>query len=184
MNIKLILGSASARRRKILTELGVSFEVVIPEVEEVMYRGDPVRTVRENAVLKNDWCRSRYPEHQILTADTIVSLNSQCVEKPISMQEAMGFLRKFSGQVHQVLTGVCLAGKGQINKVEVVESEVEFKTLTEPDIHEYVQRVDPMDKAGAYDIDQHSDLIIKSYSGSRTNIMGLPAELVRKWLSF
>lgn len=178
----LLLGSASPRRSKILREIGVRFDVEIPGVEEITHDDDPGRTVRENALRKNDVCRLRHPDRYILTADTIVVFDGKCVEKPESMDQAFVFLRMLSGQVHRVLTGLAFSEPGSPAEVEVVVSSVRFKDLTEDELAGYLDVVDPMDKAGAYDVDQYGHMVIESLEGSRTNVMGLPRRSVEKWL--
>jgi septum formation protein len=179
---RLILGSASERRRKILAALGVAFEVLVPEVGEEFFETDPRLTARVNAEHKSRWCRARRPDRRVLTADTVVAFEGRCVTKPRSPEEAGDFLRMFSGRTQAVYTAAAFARPGLPGLTQVVESEVRFRVLTDDLIAEYLRRVDPMDKAGAYDIDQHGDLIIESFGGSRTNIMGLPEESVCAWL--
>lgn len=178
----LLLGSASPRRSKILRELGVRFDVEIPGVEEITHDNDSGRTVRENALLKNDACRGRFPDRCILTADTVVVFDGKCIEKPESMEQASDFLRMLSGQVHKVLTGVAFSEPGSPADVEVVVSHVRFKKLTEDEMATYLDVVDPMDKAGAYDVDQYGHMVVENVEGSKTNVMGLPRESVENWL--
>lgn len=178
----LVLGSASPRRRRILTELGIAFEVLTPEADEVLHVDDPARTVTENALLKNAWCRAHRSGRRILTADTVLDFEGRCVGKPGSLEEAAALFRALSGQTHHVLTAVALSAPGTETAVEVVTSAVTFRPLTDSSIDDYFARVDPLDKAGGYDIDEHGERIIESHSGSRTNIMGLPCEVVTAWL--
>jgi len=182
MKQPLILGSASERRRKILRGMGVAFEAVAPQVEEVSHEGDPRRTVAENALRKMAWCRERYPGCVVLTADTALSFRGRPVEKPSSLAQARDFLRMLSGERHSVLTAVAFCDGAAEPEVTVVESIVVFKRLDDETIRRYIRSVNPLDKAGAYDIDQSPELIIEMYSGSRTNIMGLPVETVAEWL--
>lgn len=182
MKNRLLLGTASPRRRLILSELGIDFDVDVPDVEELTYHGEPERTVLESARLKNQWCSARHPERTVLTADTIVVFEGECVLKPSTMDEARSFLRRFSGKSQLVFTGLVLSEAGEITRETAVQSEVVFRELSDHIIEEYFARVDPLDKAGAYDIDQHGDIIIESFSGSYSNIMGLPREVVADWL--
>ena len=175
---RLILGSASARRRKILREIGVLFEVLVPQVAEMFLLREPGRMARENARLKAEWCAARRPDRVVISADTIIDLDGRAVGKPDSLEDAAAYLRMFSGRKHKVYTAVALALPGEGTRVELVESGVVFKRLDDTVIRNYFSLVDPLDKAGGYDIDQHGDLIVESYSGSRTNIMGLPFETV------
>jgi len=178
----VILGSASERRRDILRKLGLHFIIAVPDVDEVFYVDNPRQTVFENAVSKFIWCRKKYPENKIITADTVIDFEGRCVSKPISLEEAKSLLLKFSDKKQDILTAVALSADDKEPEVHVVLSSVEFKKLNHQVIEEYFSKVDPLDKAGAYNIDQHADLIIDSYSGSFSNIMGLPLEIIKTWL--
>ncbi len=182
MKPKLILASASARRRKILDALGVAFEVIVPQVEEVVYADDPRRTARENAVLKSAWCRARYPDRPSLAADTLIEFEGHCIGKARTKEEAMAFLRMFSGTTHRVFTAVAMARARSAPEVILAESAVRFRPLSEDEIRSYIFEVNPMDRAGAYDIDEQGEALMAEYTGSRTNIMGLPEEMVAVWL--
>jgi septum formation protein len=182
MQTKLILASASARRRKILAALGVAFEVVIPQVEEVVYTRDARRTARENAARKSAWCRARYPDRHSLAADTLIEFEGRCIGKARTPDEAMAFLRMFSGATHRVYTAVAMARAQAEPELILAESAVRFRKLSEAEIRVYVFNVNPMDRAGAYDIDEQGEMLIAGYTGSRTNIMGLPVETVEPWL--
>jgi len=182
MNTRLILASASARRKKILAALGAEFDVAVPEIKEVFYESNARRTARENAVLKNAWCMVRYPECYSLAADTTIEFEGRCVTKARTCDEAIGFLRMFSGTTHVVYTAVALARPRTEPELIMAKSSVRFRTLSEDDIQTYVAKVNPMDRAGAYDIDEQGEMLIDGYTGSRTTIMGLPNEIVRAWL--
>ena len=112
----------------------------------------------------------------VLSADTIVWFNNRIYGKPKDLDEAKEYLRELSGNVHTVFTGVAYDGD-----VKVVKSDVKFRDLSEAMIDEYVARVKPTDRAGAYDIDESGDLIVESYTGSYENIMGLPVEPLKEW---
>ena len=112
----------------------------------------------------------------VLSADTIVWFDNRIYGKPKDLDEAKEYLRELSGNVHTVFTGVAYNGE-----VKVVKSDVKFRQLSEKMIDEYVARVKPTDRAGAYDIDESGDLIVESYTGSYENIMGLPVEPLREW---
>ncbi len=137
----------------------------------------------------------------ILAADTIVWFDNRIYGKPRDLEEAKAFLRELSGQTHVVFTGVAFwdgkgggvlgtscKGEGALGTsckgegalaTACVRSEVTFRKLSEEMIEEYVARVHPTDRAGAYDIDESGDLIVASYTGSYENIMGLPVEPLR-----
>ncbi|MBA4388303.1 MAG: hypothetical protein C0404_10005 [Verrucomicrobia bacterium] len=179
----LLLGSASERRRNILAGLLPGFDVASPDVEEVLIEDDPAACAGRNAVSKHGWCRIRYPAHHIITADTVISFEGRCIGKPATLDQAAAFLRLFSGRKHDVLTGLALSAPEEAQPhLLVVRSGVIFKPLSDQDISAYFSRVNPLDKAGAYDIDQSTELILAGYEGSYTNIMGLPKETVTLWL--
>lgn len=168
----LILASGSPRRAKILRDFGIEFESVKSNAKEVSYPHDPERTVKENALAKGAAVEAK----NVLSADTIVWFNNRIYGKPKDLNEAKEYLRELSGRVHTVFTGVAYNGD-----VKVVKSDVKFRPLTDAMIDEYVARVKPTDRAGAYDIDESGDLIVESYSGSYENIMGLPVEPLKDW---
>ena len=170
--MKIVLASASPRRAKILESSGVDFTVVKTDALEVSYDDDPYRTVSENALAKG--AAANLPD--VLSADTIVWHNNRIYGKPRSFDEAREFLRTLSGETHSVFTGVAFNGE-----VKVVESKVKFRKLTGQQIDEYIERVKPLDRAGAYDIDEFGDFIVESYSGSYENIMGLPVDPLKQW---
>lgn len=178
--MKIILASGSPRRAKILRDLGVAFEVVKTDAPEASYGDDPERTVRENALAKGAAVEAaaRAGFAGVLSADTIVWFNGRIYGKPRDLDEAKEFLRELSGQTHTVFTGLAFDGD-----VRVVKSGVTFRALSEAMIDEYVARVKPTDRAGAYDIDESGDLIVAGWTGSYENIMGLPVEPVREWLA-
>ena len=157
------------------------------EAPEVLIPHDPVRTVTENACAKLHAAVATScdpPEvagRAILAADTIVWFDNRIYGKPRDLEEAKEFLRELSGQTHVVFTGVAYwKGKGEgALATACVRSEVTFRKLSEEMIEEYVMRVHPTDRAGAYDIDESGDLIVASYEGSYENIMGLPVEPLR-----
>ena len=172
----LTLASSSPRRAAILREHGVDFTIAKSSADEVSYPGDPERTVRENALAKGAAVAASTGRRRVLSADTIVWYNGRIYGKPCDLEEAKEFLRELSGRTHTVFTGVAYDGE-----VRVVKSGVTFRILSDAAIDEYVARVRPTDRAGAYDIDESGDLIVESWTGSYENIMGLPVEPLREW---
>jgi len=176
--MKIILASGSPRRAKILRDHGVAFEIVKTDAPEASYGDDPARTVRENALAKGAAVApsARAGFDGVLSADTIVWFGGRIYGKPRDLGEARAFLRELSGRTHTVFTGVAYEGE-----VRVVESGVKFRELSDAMIEDYVARVKPTDRAGAYDIDESGDLIVEGWTGSYENIMGLPVEPLREW---
>jgi septum formation protein len=182
---RLILASASPRRRELLAELGVEFHVVtalVTEHEEAST--DPRVMVAHNAALKADWVSLRHPDAFVLGADTTVFIDEQALNKPRDAAEARAMLRRLSGRTHTVFTGLAVrrACDGlAINQGE--SSDVTFKAFDELVIESYLQRVDTLDKAGGYAIQEHGEMIVAGYRGSFTNIIGLPLETTKQILT-
>ncbi len=176
---KLVLASASPRRRVLLEELGVSFEVCVADVIELdaVQVSDPRDMVIRNARLKADWVAKKYPKSFVLGADTTVFLDEAILNKPVDMQEAREMLRFLSGRTHTVFTGISFVNR-ELNSSETVKvnSEVTFKVLDEEMITHYHSLINPLDKAGGYAIQDGGERIVDSYEGSLSNIIGLPLE--------
>jgi septum formation protein len=177
----LVVGSASPRRHKLLRQAGLPFEVLVADASEIHDGNDPVGTVVHNALAKHAACRRLRPEACLLTADTLVLFAGRLIGKPRDLVEAAEFLRAFSGRTQTVYTAVALSLPGSSPDVRVEASAVHFRTLAEAAIQEYLHRTRPLDRAGAYDIDENGDMLIAGHGGSYTNIMGLPLETVCDW---
>ncbi|MEO5367614.1 MAG: Maf family nucleotide pyrophosphatase [Magnetococcus sp. WYHC-3] len=159
----------------------MSFEVLATDASEIHDSNDPVGTVVHNALAKHAAVRRLRPDACLLTADTLVLFAGRLIGKPRDLNEAAEFLRAFSGRTQTVYTAVALALPGNEPEVRVEASAVHFRPLTEDTIQEYLQRTRPLDRAGAYDIDENGDMLIAGFGGSYTNIMGLPIEVVADW---
>jgi len=141
-----------------------------------------IGTALENAARKSAWCRALYPGRHSLAADTLIEFEGRCITKARTQEEAMAFLRMFAGATHRVFTAVALTKAPAELELILAESTVRFRKLSEEEIQAYVTNVNPMDRAGAYDIDEQGETLMDGYTGSRTNIMGLPEEAVAAWL--
>ena len=183
--IRLILASASPRRRELLAELGVAFDVVVADVTEHEEAStDPRIMVAHNAALKADWVAARYPDAIVLGADTTVFIDGQALNKPADAAEARAMLRRLSGRTHTVFTGLAVRrGRDGLAIDERMASEVTFKLLDEATIETYLSRVNTLDKAGGYAIQEQSGLIVAGYRGSFSNIIGLPLETTKQILT-
>lgn len=178
----LILASGSPRRQKILAQQGLAFEVLKTDASEVSFPHDPERTVTTNAAAKLAAARTRPGtlDAAVLAADTIVWFDGRIYGKPADLAEAATFLRQLSGQTHTVFTGVAYAAAHDATvRTLCVRSDVTFKKLDEATLSDYLVRVNPIDRAGAYDIDMSGTMLIAAYTGSCENIMGLPLEALR-----
>lgn len=182
---RLILASASPRRRELLAELGVLFEVIPAEVSEYEAAdADPREMVRHNAALKADWVSARHPEATVIGADTTVFVDRTVLNKPRDAAEARTMLRLLSGRSHTVFTGIAVRrGRDGLKLDEGVASDVQFKRLDEATIELYLSRVHTLDKAGGYAIQEENELIVEKYSGSLTNIVGLPLDEMKQILT-
>ncbi len=172
----LILASASPRRAWLLGRLGVSFSIVPSEVEEVRKPGEPpkefaLRIAREKALS----VASRVGSGLVIGCDTIVVVDGEALGKPSDEAEARRMLGRLSGRAHRVISGVAVAEQpGGRMEDEVVSTKVWFKTLTAGEIEEYVATGEPMDKAGAYGIQELGMLLVSRIEGDHNNVVGLP----------
>lgn len=180
-NIKILLASKSPRRRALLKELGVKVEIIEPLHDNESYplylkaHEIPLFLALEKA---RACCTPQRPGEILLTADTIVWLNDEVIEKPAGRDEAFRMLRKLSGKVHEVFTGVCLTTCDK--QVTFFDSaKVYFKELTNFEIEYYLDNYKPYDKAGAYGIQEWIGFIgIEKIEGSYFNVVGLPIQKV------
>lgn len=182
---RLILASASPRRRELLQQLGIPFEVIVADVvEHEEATTDPRLMVAHNAALKADWVAARHPEAIVLGADTTVFIDNHALNKPRDGAEARAMLRRLSGRTHTVYTGLAVRRKVDALKIdEGAASEVTFKPFDDAVIEVYLSHVHTLDKAGGYGIQEHSDLIVAGYRGSFSNIVGLPLETTKHILT-
>jgi septum formation protein len=177
---KIILASASPRRRELLAEMGVQFEVVTADVRELDSISSPQLTPAdlawENARLKANAVRAVRPGFWVLGADTVVALGDRIFGKPASTDQAKEFLRFLSGRTHEVITGCALVNPDGEEVLFRVGSNVTFRSFTDATIELYLREVHVLDKAGAYALQEHGEWIIERVEGSRTNVIGLPTE--------
>jgi septum formation protein len=181
----LYLASRSPRRRRLLAQLGRPFRVVRSTHRETIRRNQPpsVNAIR-NALGKAR--RARLPRHAhglILAADTFLWFRGRVIGKPRTMRQARRLLAELSGRSHWVYTGVCLqdAATGRC-RTGYAKTKVTFKPLTPEVITRLFRRATPLDKAGGYALQANRDDLIARLDGSRTNVVGLPLELVRRLL--
>lgn len=182
---RLILASASPRRKELLASLGVEFAIIPAEViEHEAPDADPRAMVRHNAALKADWVAARHPQATVIGADTTVFVGQTVLNKPRDAAEARSMLRRLSGTQHTVFTGLAIRRQADGLSLERgVASEVTFKLIDEATIELYLSRVHTLDKAGGYAIQEASELIIAGFTGSLSNIVGLPLEEMKQLLT-
>ena len=183
-DIKILLASKSPRRRQLVQELGLPFEVVDVDVEEKLsHRLSPCNTAKALAKLKADAFSKTLADNEILlTADTIVVLDGTILGKPKTKKEAFEMLRSLSGRQHYVYTGVCLKRRN-CQQLFAERTTVHFRYLTDEAIHYYIDNYKPMDKAGAYGIQEWIGLFgVERINGCFYNVMGLPVPRICKEL--
>ena len=186
MNLPLIyLASQSPRRQQLLTQIGVSFELLLPRdtqaaeaLETELHNESPMIYVKRVTMLKLQAAKAqmlqeRLPLRPVLCADTTVALNDRILGKPLDETHAIRMLSALSGQTHQVFTAVAV-NAGKRNWCSVQRSKVTFDTLSPGEIEAYVRTGEPMGKAGAYAIQGRAAMFIKRIQGSHSGIMGLP----------
>lgn len=180
----IILASASPRRHQLLAEMGVGFSVVPANVDEWEHpEADPREMVLHNAEKKAAHLAQQLPDAPVLGADTTVALEGTVLNKPADLADARAMLMRLSGKTHTVFTGVALNWQSRgICESFCETSFVKFRPLTDAIIDAYFAVVNPLDKAGAYGIQEGRELIIESWDGSLTNIMGLPTEALAVFL--
>lgn len=175
---KFILASASPRRKELLGRIGARFEIMPADVEEWEEgHGDPEGMVRHNALLKAAWIADQHPGRYVLGSDTTVHIDGGVLVKPVDLDDARRMLKTLGGRTHIVYTGFALVCRSEgVEVVDGARSEVTFKPLNDEIIDEYFKLVNPLDKAGAYGIQEGTGLIIDRFEGSHSNIMGLPLD--------
>ncbi|KAB2879579.1 septum formation inhibitor Maf [bacterium] len=179
----IILASASPRRAQILSQIGFNYKVVPSSIEEIFTNHDPVEVAKELALNKAKEVAEIYPESIVIGADTIVFLNNQILGKPASEAEAIDMLRSLSGNTHVVYTAFAIIQKS-VNKqvVDLEATEVTFRNLSDEEIRLYVRSGSPMDKAGAYGIQDQSAVFVEKIIGDFYNVVGLPISKIYDYL--
>ena len=180
MNKKIILASASPRRRELLTQIGLDFEVMVSETEEKITSTEPQKVVEELSAQKAEavWEKLAQNRNIVLGADTVVACDGKILGKPADTETAVSMLRMLQGRAHEVYTGVTVIyGENDEKKVLTFHEKttVHFYPMTAAQIREYVATGDPMDKAGAYGIQGFCARYIRGIEGDYNNVVGLPA---------
>jgi septum formation protein len=180
----LVLASASPRRRDLLRQMGRSFQVFPAEVTELQHQQlSPYEICQLNAYRKARAVAKQCPDCLVVGADTLVCLGDRRFGKPGSLEEAGGMLAELQGKSHQVVTGLCLLHLRAHRQHTFAEStEVFFRPLSREQILGYLELIDPLDKAGAYAIQDHGELVVERIEGSFSNVVGLPVERLEREL--
>tara|TARA_B110000444_G_C18749027_1_gene551773 strand:- start:295 stop:879 length:585 start_codon:yes stop_codon:yes gene_type:complete len=183
----IILGSASLRRKELLSDIGLRFSTQTTDKEETFNHSLKEEEIAEFlAKQKSEFLSGNLQQNDLLiTADTVVSFNNESLNKPKNKEDAFITLNKLSENTHKVITGVCLKSKNK-EIVFSVTTLVTFKALSEDEINHYINKYNPYDKAGAYGIqDWIGKIGVNNINGSYTNVVGLPiSELYQHLKSF
>ncbi|MDE5743526.1 MAG: Maf-like protein [Bacteroidales bacterium] len=185
---RVVLGSASPRRKELMERMGFDFEVRVKATDESYPASLPQEEVAEYIAVKKAAAFSfdELPEKALLvTADTVVLLDGHIFGKPADREEAVRMLYTLSGQTHRVITGVCLRSREKQERFSVV-SDVTFRVLSLEEIEYYVDKLQPYDKAGAYGLQEWIGYVaVEKVEGSFFNVMGLPTQrLYRAMMAF
>ena len=177
--MKIILASASPRRKELLSSIVKDFEIIPAKGKECADLSAPPNEIAQN--LAKAKCDEVFAAHGglVIGCDTIVVHNKKVLGKPKDKDDAFATLKSLSGCTHSVITGVCVRYKDRVS-INYESTQVTFNELTEQFITDYINGGSPMDKAGSYGIQDEG--VVKSYNGSFTNVVGMPVELVGKMI--
>jgi septum formation protein len=180
-NPSLILASESPRRAELLRQLGVEFKVVASNASEIEHEQLTAREVAQiNAYRKARVVSKKFPDTLVLGADTVVHIESVLFGKPKTLEAAYEMLERLQGRTHEVVTAVCLLNlRHHQQRIFTDSTYVTFHKLDAVKIRRYLTQVNPLDKAGAYAIQEEGDQLVERVAGSYTNVVGLPIEKLR-----
>jgi septum formation protein len=181
---QIILASGSPRREHLLREMGLRFVVIRPDgVEELAGGAAPDVVAMQNAQRKARAVAGRHLESMVIGADTIVVLEGKIFGKPRDREDARIMLGELAGRRHEVITGVCLVHHTLDTELVFADTtRVWMRPLLPAQIADYHRKIDPLDKAGAYAIQEYGEGIVERIEGSYNNVMGLPTERLRATL--
>ncbi|MGA3164319.1 MAG: Maf family protein [Verrucomicrobiota bacterium] len=176
----LILASASPRRAELLRQLKSSFRIVPGDAEEIFDEQlSPSELCQLNAHRKARAVAKKNPDSLVLGADTLVFLDGKIMGKPADIADAQRMLTQLQGRTHQVVTGVSLIHlRAYRERMFAVSTDVTFHPLDAGQVRDYLAKINPLDKAGAYAVQEYGEKIIAEISGSHSNVIGLPVERV------
>ena len=189
-NVKIILASASPRRKELLEQIGVDFEIAVSDKETAIDCSDPVEACRKQAYNKAvdivEKSKLKYSDKDfvVISADTIVAIDKKILGKPKDKSDARQMLKSLSGRKHRVYTAVCVYNSLKDSYESFVEdTPVEVARLSSEEIEDYLEKKEPYDKAGAYAIQGYFSRYIVGIEGDYYNVMGLPVgRLYREYL--
>ena len=180
--MRYILASKSPRRRELLGEIIENFEIITHEVDETLPEGiHPREGVEILAIRKGEVVAKDAPEAIVISSDTLVELGGVALGKPTDEEDAYRMLRSLSGKAHNVHTGVAIHAGGKVFS-GVASTAVHFREMSDEEIYAYIATGDPMDKAGAYGIQNGGGLFVTKYDGDYDTVVGLSMRLVKELL--
>lgn len=174
--LNLVLASSSPRRKDILTKLGLEFKIIPSDYEEILESLEfSYEKIEELAYKKAEAILNKLiVPHLVIGADTVVVLEGEILGKPTDENDALNMLKKLSGKKHSVVTSICIINSETLDKkITSTTSYVEFEDLSDEKIKDYIQKFNPLDKAGSYGIQELPDGFVKKIEGSFENIIGL-----------
>ncbi len=181
----ILLASRSPRRKALLKKAKIPFRIVRSDFKERTFPGAPVKTVIMNAVGKVKFARVTLKKGIVLGADTIVYFKNRIIGKPKTKQEAIQMLARLSGSCHEVYTGLALYGLSRKRwKTAYVRSKITMRQFTKREAKHYLSKVNPLDKAGAYAIQERGDKLVLKIEGSYSNVVGLPVERLKQLMTY
>jgi len=182
--MKLILASNSPRRKELLSEITKDFSVAASTVDETNIRETrPEKFALLASELKSKDVGDKNPEAIVIGADTIVVIDGRILGKPNDINEAKKILSDLSGRSHEVMTGITLYNGASGKMIASLKTtRVKFKKLSLMDIDDYLQKVDVLDKAGAYAIQEYGEVLVENIVGDRDNVIGLPTGMLRRMI--
>lgn len=171
---RIILASQSPRRKELLQQVGLTFDIVVADIDESVQANEPadayvLRVASDKALT----VARQYPDAIVIAADTTVSIDDQILTKPLDLQDAIRMWRLLSGRTHTVKTTVVMCCSNKIWH-DTVTTQVDFKDLTDTEMFAYWQTGEPQDKAGGYAIQGRAAAWVKRIEGSYSNVVGLP----------
>ncbi len=177
MQPRIVLASASPRRARILTDLGVAYRVVVSHIDESLRPGEDGAAAVERLARAKALAVASGSDLPVLAADTEVLLDGHILGKPADQTEAVSMLRRLAGRTHEVVTGVCLTNEGVVRS-GIERSVVTFASMSDAELAWYAASNEPLDKAGGYHVDGKGALFITTVEGSPSNVAGLPVRLL------
>lgn len=178
--MNIILASASPRRKEILENTKLKFDIIKSDIDEIILEKEaPIQAVMRLAFEKSMDIASKNEDDLIIAADTVVVLDENILGKPKDKDEAYNMIRSLSGRTHEVITGISLVNLGLSKKIiDYVVSTVKFKELSDEDIKDYIHTNESLDKAGAYGIQGYGAMLVEKIEGDYFNIVGLPISIL------